>query len=314
MPDEEKSYSQIRRDFYDKYTNKIVPLVKRHEHKRKTKLVLAILTSLALVIGGSLLLYLAYLNGGIMDKANKGLFKLAVLLYVMSVFSWSWIKKDFENSIKKKIMPTVCKCFGNMKWSEGWYSNGKIFSDSCVVPQFTSESYDDVFKGSYKDVHIEIVEPEFEIGSGRNRRTVFNGVIIKLDMNKKFSGHTVIKPNSLIHSSPSSKLHFTELEDSEFNKKFDVYTNDEVDARYLITPAFMERLKRMKTAFNASRVSCAFYEDYLIIALSTLKDIFSICSLIKPIDDRKQYIQMYDEIISIIKLIDHFKLNQKTGL
>ena len=133
-------------------------------------------------------------------------------------------------------------------------------------------------------------------------------------MNKKFSGHTVIKPNSLIHSSPSSKLHFTELEDSEFNKKFDVYTNDEVDARYLITPAFLERLKRMKTAFNASRVSCAFYEDYLIIALSTLKDIFSICSLIKPIDDRKQYIQMYDEIISIIKLIDHFKLNQKTGL
>ncbi len=80
------------------------------------------------------------------------------------------------------------------------------------------------------------------------------------------------------------------------------------------TPAFMERLKNMKTAVSASHVSCAFYKNFLIIALSTTKDIFPICSLIKPIDDRKQYIQMYDEILSVIKLIAHFKLNEKTGL
>ena len=211
-------------------------------------------------------------------------------------------------------MPTVCSCFGNMKWTCEKYSGGKVFSSSCVIPEYESEEYDDIFYGSYKDVGIEIVEPEYDVGSGKNRRTVFDGVIIKLNMNKNFTSHTVVKPNSLMHISPNSELHHTELEDPEFNKKFDVYTNDDVDARYLLTPTFMERLKKMKTAFSASSVSCAFYGDLLIIAMPTNKDIFSICSLIKPVDDNRQYFRMYEEIVSIIKLIDHFKLNQKIGL
>ena len=117
-----------------------------------------------------------------------------------------------------------------------------------------------------------------------------------------------------MHTPPSYKLKYTELEDPEFNKIFDVYTNDEITARYLITPSFMQRLKNMEVAFKADNTSCAFYENYLIIALSTKKDLFSLCSLIKPLKETQQYFQMYEEIVSILKLIDHFKLDQKIGL
>jgi len=313
MAEETKSYSQMRKEFYEKYTNKIAPIIQRHENERKNKLRLAIILSTLAFIVASALLFLAFTHGGL-SKDNEGIFKLACMIYALSYFAWFWIKKSFENSIKERIMPTVCSCFGNMKWKQGEYSGGEVFLESYVVPKFTSEEYDDIFNGSYRDVNIEIVEPEYDIGSGKNRRTVFNGVIVKLDMNKPFTSHTVIKPNSLIHTSPSSDLKHTELEDVEFNKKFDVFTNDEVDARYLITPSFMERLKNMKTAFNANSVSCAFFGNLLIIALPTNKDLFSICSLVKPIDDINQYFQMYNEIVSIIKLIDHFKLNQKIGM
>ena len=88
-------------------------------------------------------------------------------------------------------------------------------------------------------------------------------------MNKQFKSHTVIKPNTLINTSPAPNLRHTQFEDVQFNKKFDVYTNDEIDARVLITPAFMERLKNMKVAFGSSGVSCAFYQKNLIIALKT---------------------------------------------
>ena len=314
MSEQEKSYSQMRKDFYEKYKTKIVPTVQKYEQERKTKLILAIISSSISAILGSLLLFVAYSNGGIFAKDNEGVVKLSLIFYTLSYFAWFWIKKGFENSIKEKIMPTVCSCLGNMKWSHDNYSRGKVFSESCVVPQFTGEEYDDIFRGTYRDVNIEIIEPEYEIGSGKSRRTVFNGVIVKLDMNKPFTSHTVIKPNSLMHISPLSNLHHTELEDVEFNKKYDVFTNDEVDARYLITPSFMERLKNMQTAFSANNTSCAFFGNLLIIALNTNKDLFSICSLVKPIDDTKQYFQMYEEIVSIIKLIDHFKLNQKIGL
>lgn len=99
-----------------------------------------------------------------------------------------------------------------------------------------------------------------------------------------------------------------------FEKKFDVFTDDEVEARYLITPSFMERLNNMKTAFEAYAISCAFYDKYLLVGLSTRKDLFSIGDLKKPVNDGKQFFTMFEEILSIIKLIDHFKLDQKIGL
>ena len=70
----------------------------------------------------------------------------------------------------------------------------------------------------------------------------------------------------------------------------------------------------MKTAFKASKIRCAFYGQYLLVGLSTNKDLFSLCSLVTPMDDAQQYFQMYEEIVSIVKLIDHFRLDQKIGL
>ena len=309
-----KEYSRMRREFYNSYKTKIVPVVQQYENKRKIRLIFAIISAALCCIIGGWLLYLGHVNGGILDKSNEGLIKTGIFMFCLAFIVWALIKKSFEHSIKEKIMPTVCQCFGNMSWSHSEYYEGKTFSTSGVIPNYSSDSYDDIFEGSYKDVNIEIVESDFTIGSGKNRRTVFDGVIVKLKMNKKFVSHTVIKPDSLFHASVLPNLKRTELEDPEFNKKFDVFTNDPIDARYLITPTFMERLKNLKTAFKANKVSCAFFNDYLIIALSTQKDLFSLCSLVKKIDDKQQYLEMYEEIVSIIKLIDHFKLNEKIGL
>ena len=317
MAEEVKSYSQMRREFYDKFQNKIVPLVLMHENSRQLRLIIAVILSSILAAAATVLIVIAFNHGGL-TKSNEGIVKLAGILYGLSYFVWYSIKKNFENSIKKKIMPTICKCFGDMQWSNGYYCNADIFTESCIIPAYNNSEYDDIFKGSYKDVSIEIVEAEYIQGSGKHRHTVFNGVIVKLDMNKNFVSHTLVKSSSIVRILPKNifgnNLRFTELEDPEFNKKFDVFTTDEVDARYLLTPSFMERLKKMKTAFRASKVECAFYKNDLLIALHTREDLFSLCSLVKRIDDNRQFFRMYEQIVSIIKLIDHFKLDQRIGL
>jgi len=313
METEETNYSQIRRDFYTKYKKELVPFLICFEKRRKSKLALA-LTAVILCTLVSLFLIFFISTAGNTAEENKGIGKLAIFIFVVGLLVWSFIKKGFENSIKKQIMPTICKLFGNMVWSSDFYEGAEVFQKSCVIPSYTSSTFDDIFTGVWKNVKFDIVESEYEIGSGKSRHTVFKGVVIKLAMNKSFISHTVISPNTLFHRSPSKDLRRTELEDPEFEKKYDVYTNDEVDARYLITTAFMERLNDMKVAFSASGVSCSFYDDNFYIALKTNKDLFSLCSLIKPIYDSKQYITMYDEIVSIIKLIEYFKLNQHIGL
>ena len=104
------------------------------------------------------------------------------------------------------------------------------------------------------------------------------------------------------------------LEDVDFNKKHTAYSSDEVEGRYLLTTAFMERFKNLQTAFGAKGAKCAFYDDNIMIAISTSKNLFEIGSLFTPLTTTKHMKTFYNELSSILLLIDHFKLNERIGL
>lgn len=109
-------------------------------------------------------------------------------------------------------------------------------------------------------------------------------------------------------------LHEIKLEDPEFNKKYKAYSSEEVEGRYLITTAFMERFKNLQTVFGAKRAKCSFYGDSLMFAIPTKKNLFEIGNLFTPLDSPKLLEQFFEELISILDMIDYFKLNERTGL
>ena len=51
-----------------------------------------------------------------------------------------------------------------------------------------------------------------------------------------------------------------------------------------------------------------------MIAISTDRDLFEIGSLYKSLEDTESINSFFNEIYSILELIDYFKLNEKTGL
>lgn len=309
---QEKTYSQIRNDFSKKFYSYIVPRIRQYEDERVIRLLASLIVSIISLTWVAWIYYAGFTHISEFTDNKAGL----VVILLFCAFGNFWInKKSFEKKIKTDtIMPLVCKCFENLSWGSAYASAGFIIKPSRIIQDYDSYSCDDVFEGQHHNVNFEIIETSCTKGSGKNSRTVFKGVVVKLDMNKNFTGHTIIRPAALLHQDIPRILKRTKLEDVKFEKRFNVFTDDEVEARYLITPSFMERLNEMKVAFKANTVSCAFYEKSLLIALSTRKDLFSIGSLFKRIDDPKQFFTMFEEILSIIKLIDHFKLNQKIGL
>ena len=114
----------------------------------------------------------------------------------------------------------------------------------------------------------------------------------------------------------SKEQYLTEikLEDPEFNKHYRAYSTDQVEGRYLITPAFMERFKHIQTAFGAKNAKCAFYDSHILFALSTSKNLFEVGGLFHTLKDPKQMEEFFNELTSIMRLIDRFKLTEHTGL
>ena len=337
--EKKNNYVQIKKNFVEKFSKEVIPILKRHEQERlKTKK-----TSIMATIG--IVSFFLIIGVLIFFSDNKIDINIIIAMFVVSAGARLIIKKHFEDKIKEKIMPIICPCFGDLRWESGKslknlnkLLKNRNFSKEAIEATIENDvrydkteyyktgitrfynniSYDDIFVGSHNNINFILKEVHctHKTGSGKNssNKTVFNGIFITIDFNKKFNSHTVILPDSIFHNSPFVHLKHTVLEDVVFEKNYDVYTNDEVEARYLITTAFMERLNNIKEVFDAKRTRCAFFEDQLIIGLETKKDTFSICDLNKPLVDSEQFSKMFKEMLSIYQIIDHFKLTQKIGL
>ena len=56
----------------------------------------------------------------------------------------------------------------------------------------------------------------------------------------------------------TKKLEQVFLEDAEFNNNYNIYSDNQIESRFLLTPTFMERLKNIQAAFLVFSVNFVF--------------------------------------------------------
>ena len=112
----------------------------------------------------------------------------------------------------------------------------------------------------------------------------------------------------------SKNLQSVKLEDLNFDKRFSVYSKDQIEARYLVTPTFMERLNNLKIKFATNKIKCAFFNSQILFAIPSDKDLFEFGTFYRSLRNKQKVKEFYDEIMAIYNMIDYFKLSEKTGL
>lgn len=317
---QDKSIQEFRMNFTKIFHTQVMPALVPFEKERlSTKNFVIVLNSILSVIAAVVaILFLGYLiSKGSVDKDLTEIFLFIFIGLIIACFAiYSWKKKDFENKLKERVMPLLMPAFGNFRWTTTGLISSAELENSQVIHYFEKMSVDDNFVGSYKGVPIKISELHltYETRDSKGRRhehTAFKGVVIVLEIPKTFKGHTIVKEKVLINSGPYSEV---KLEDPEFSKKFHVRSSDQIEARVLLTPSFMERYKSIQRAFNAHTINCSFLGQRLLLAVPVNKDLFSLGNLMKPVTDTKQFDIFLNEIITIFELIEDLKLYENTGL
>jgi hypothetical protein len=129
-------------------------------------------------------------------------------------------------------------------------------------------------------------------GSGKNVRwePVFSGLFLVADFNKHFQHPLFVLPDrterhlggmtahalqSLPFQSSSALGELVQLEDPAFERCFKVYGRDEVEARYILSPALMRRLVRFRETTN-DELRLSFVGGSLHLALPLPADLFQL--------------------------------------
>lgn len=113
----------------------------------------------------------------------------------------------------------------------------------------------------------------------------FSGMFAIIDFNKKFNGNTVVLPDKLekrmgylaktIQSLKLNRKQLINLENTEFENEFVVYGTDQVEARYILTTAFMERIVALKRKMERP-IMLSFNNNKLYMAIQHPNGFFSL--------------------------------------
>lgn len=230
---------------------------------------------------------------------------------------------DYGASIKEEIFPDIISFIGEYHYQpkSGYYLES-FHTKSEILPKFNIERSKNSFQGTYQGVSINFFTSHLMYKSNSRDsgklETVFDGVVVTLSMHKPFKGKTIVKKDrgsvrNFFMKKPSD-FERVKLEDSQFEKFFEVFSSDQIEARYLLTTTFMERLLKLADKFGGKGLQCSFFNNSVFIMIPTSKKMFEPCSPFKSqnfIDDSKLLLA---EINLMHQIVDILKLNNNIGM
>ena len=241
---------------------------------------------------------------------------------VLGVFiSLSGMDLSYKNELKKELLGII---LDKVDEELSYYPDMNIIEREILAGKIVklggraSIDGEDLVDGYYNGNYIRFSELVVKRYIGGNLKvTTFKGLYLKLEFNKHFHSQTIVVPDvaenlfgyagkSAQNIISGSKLVY--MEDPEFEKLFAVYSDDQVEARYLLSTAFMQKL--VETYKKVGPISVSFIEDEMHLAFKTGHDFFKL-STDENLSSPSTVKHFYDDLKFIFDLIDTFELNQK---
>ena len=284
--------------------------LKEINKQRKKKISIYIKIAIILfIICSSVLIVLSFLYSFylliLMFLILLVLFFINTGTFIFSIFKFEQPYSETKIKYKKSIVPSVLKeIFDDVEYIPENGIKEKVLIDTEMIN--TGDSYDseDYVKGKYKNINFEfsdvfMYEDIKDKAGNKKRETIFSGQWIIFDFNKKFKSKLLVSTNNFPVFSQLSNIKF---EDIDFNNNFIVQAKDEKEAFKILTPIFIENLKKLKNDLGIY-FTLYFVDSKLHIALYNYVDLFEF-NQYSDIDIKKEKEKIKKDLNIITEFID----------
>lgn len=246
------------------------------------------------------------------------------LTFIIAMFCTSKQAKEYSLAFKSYfVKSSLANIFTNLNYQPDNGISRATIASTNMMRMGDRYSSNDLVTGNYKtigftqsDVHIE-EEHETRDSDGHTRRyyvTIFKGRWMIFDFNKTFKADVQVAQkgfgNNKLGSwfSGEQKFEKVEMESQEFNKAFNVYAQQPLDAFYILTPKIMEKIRNLDEK-NEGKLLLCFIDNKLHVGIYNYEDSFEHKSVFKPIDEEKTRTDISTDIQKITMFIDELELD-----
>ena len=243
------------------------------------------------------------------DEATAGIFFGVAVYGVVSALLTASKRRNFRSNFKNRVVASIAKSFGLSYDESGGLTADEFFEIyDCYINEQSSE---DMMSGEVQGVPVRFSDfyaaEKVRTKNGTRTDVKFQGVLFVADFHKRLNCEVrVCHKNSRNLRRCGQRAN---MDDMKFEEFFDVYTTDQVGARYALTPLLMQRLTEVYLRLG-SQINAVLKEDKIYVAIETWRDNFEPridCSL-----KQNATIALYvDEIGALVDIVSELNLNRK---
>lgn len=244
-------------------------------------------------------------------------FRAPMIIFMGAAFSGvgamgygAYLLENVRSETKRQLMEGICGFVG-------WEFSPKVVDPpelgmmvkyGLLPKAFHRKSFEDKITGNAHGADFEALECHLEqkvkTKNGTSWRTIFRGAIMAIDFHREFLGTTlVLRDKGIFNSRKKKGMKRVGLVDPVFEKIFEAYGTDQVEARYLLTPDFMQKLVDLEASVNGKNIRFAFLDELLLIVIET-PNRFEAGSMFKPLVDTGRTQKLLDEIAAVYGIVD----------
>lgn len=246
------------------------------------------------------------------DPPDDGDIIAFVLVGGFGGYFWAaWrLSEAYRKLYKARVLPRIAAAFGPLDWRPARPPLDE-FRRHRLFPDWDRAKAEDEIFGDYRGMPVSIVELTLTQGSGKKKRTIFHGLTCAVTLPRGLTGTTVVVPDKGAFGNFAERLRGgpcepVRLEDPDFEKAYEVYGSDQIAARALLTPAFMERFLTLARSGRFGAPAALVQDNRLLMALSSRsgRDLFEPPSWLMPAAARDAVTQLHADIEAVLRAAD----------
>ena len=285
------------------YDAEIAPYLRAHEDARQEAVRRLGLTAITTALVAAAVFRFAPFGGGNLH--------IAFFVVIVGVALAAWRLNRTRRKIAGGLMRKICARLGfsfSLNLPRPAYCAD--FDRLSLLPAFNSETWEDEVRGARAGADFVLCEARLRYRTRNKKnsstRTVFHGQLLVIDYHQSFLGETVIKRDRGVFNrlmKPGGRFQRVGIASPRFEKAFEAWSTDQVEARALLDPLVLERFEELDRIFDGAKLRAAFSGGRLYVAMET-GDKLNMGSMFKNLESPARVEAILKEFDLIFDLID----------
>lgn len=243
------------------------------------------------------------------------------------VLAWMWFtgRNRIRDEYKHVVVNTVlAQHYPGVRFIPEGGISPENFARSGLFPDPDTYKTEDGFGGTIGSTELTFgeVHTQDRRQSGKNSHmvTTFDGLFLVADFHKHFHGSTRVLPDKaqrlfgaageLVQGfRPGMSEQLVNLENPDFERAFKTVSTDQVEARYILSPAMMERILSLHSRWG-SELRLSFRGSLVFIAIDVRRNLFD-PGLAVDVQNEHQIRRVVAEVLACCAIVDELDLNTR---